>query len=151
MIFPKNNRKRSYFFIVVILLVLSGIWFFNKGFIVRTFDYLDLTPIEEHFTELYFTDYTTVSKSIENKEPFSFSFTIRNLEGVPEVYLYSIYFEYPSLQRTLLYTNSVYLSNKETKIITYPHVISNFSNARKLVVELTQKNQKINIVIPNEK
>ena len=74
--------------IVAIFILLYSL----RGALYDGLNAMDLIPKDEHFTELYFENHTSLPHAIFQGETISFAFTIHNLEGATTTYPYSVYF-----------------------------------------------------------
>jgi hypothetical protein len=108
-----------------------------------------LLPQPEQFTELYFNNYLSLPKTSVAGKPFTFSFTIHNIENATTVYPYAVYFKYPDGARTTLRTGSVTLANDATTTIPITYTFQTSDLHGEVVVALTELNQTIDFILPN--
>jgi len=74
----------------VIALVVFGLITFDKNYIVKVLNQYKLLPQPEPFTELYFEDHLKLPKLHKINEPYSFKFTVHNLENKDFTYNYLV-------------------------------------------------------------
>ncbi len=99
------------------------------------------------FTELYFENTEnlpskpTVIKNF-NSVPYTFSFTIHNIEDADMTYLYLV--QINGIENVILDSNSVSIKNGEKKTITETFLLPNKVDVKtKITVSLQNKNQSI--------
>ena len=69
---------------------MSGVAFVHRDAIVTQLGEWRLLPEPERVTELYFTDYTKLPKSLAAGSHHTVTFTVHNLEHQPTVYHYRL-------------------------------------------------------------
>lgn len=110
---------------------------------------LNLVPIAETFTELYFDDYSKLPTKSVAGEPIAFSFTIHNLEGKDTTYPYTVYFEYPSGQKITIKNGQVVVPNNGYGKVNIKYNFQTSNLYGKVYVKLNNLNQNINFILPN--
>lgn len=111
--------------------------------IYATFVAWELVPKPETFTELYFENPSALPHEIAVDEPFSFAFTIHNLEGATTTYPYQVYLQYPTGEVIPLTGGQSVLANNAVTTITAKGTLHYPNQQFKVVVTLPSKNQHI--------
>jgi hypothetical protein len=110
---------------------------------------LNLVPVTETFTELYFDDYSKLpTKSIAG-DVTNFTFTIHNLEGKYMTYPYTVYFEYPSGQKVTIKSGQVDVPENGYANVNVKYTFQTSNLFGKVYVKLNNLDQKINFILPN--
>lgn len=130
---------------VLFVLVAEG----NSKAVNSALRKLNLVPITETFTELYFDDYSKLPTKSVVGEAINFSFTVHNLEGKTTTYPYSVYFEYPSGQKVTLKTGQLIIPNGEFGNVNVNYVFKTSNLYGKVYVRLNNLDQKINFILPS--
>ena len=98
---------------------------------------------KESFTELYFENYQETSENIPPLEPYTFSFTVHNLENQDMSYPYEVFID-SNGKKQILIKDTVFVKNSEFKTISVtfsvPPVVGRFA----VTVMLLNKNQQLN-------
>ncbi len=145
-------KKRKITFSIIFFSALVAVCVFLYVFrsnVWAEMDNLKLIPIPEKFTELYFNDYSTLPKKSVAKELISFSFTIHNMEGATITYPYDVYFKYPDGSRVMFASGTTTIGDGDYQIINASHTWISSNLQGQVVAELTQKNQAIDFILPN--
>jgi hypothetical protein len=109
----------------------------------------DLIPRNEAFTELYFNSYDNLPKETVAGEKTPILFTIHNLENSNMSYPYVVYFIDAHGTKTIYTQGSVDLKNGEYKTISVPVYFARSNETGSVVVLLTQLNQQIDFLLPD--
>jgi hypothetical protein len=109
---------------------------------------LKLVPTPERFTELYFNNYSAIPKNTTANKPFTFSFTISNREGATTAYPYTVFFKDPSGTVDVFASNSVTLTDNTSSTVVISHTFVATGETGEIVVNLTQLNQQIDLLLP---
>ena len=142
--------KRAIWPIIVALLVVGGALLYGyRGALYGEMNRFKLLPIPERFTELYFQNSALLPKQVVNGQSISFSFTIHNAEGVTTVYPYAVYFETTDGQRATFAGNTITIDDGASKTIVISHTFATSNIKGKVIVSLTQLNQEIDFLLPN--
>jgi len=138
------------FVIVVELVALSKIILSNKA--VADTLILNATFKPEKFTELYLENHNKLPKETLVNNPYSFRFTIHNLEHQLMEYPYEIYIvDASGSARVDEDTGRVTLKHDQYKTITQTFTLMSQFTRAKVVVNLIDKNQSIHFWIGKEK
>lgn len=128
------------FTILAIVIVLS------TPFIVKVLDNdpaLNLQRKPEKTTELYFTDHLSLPKQIAIGIPYTFQFTINNLEYGEKTYSYEVIVS-DSWAKVTDGKGNFVLANGQSKSIPVKLVATRSFGRMKIIVRLIDKNQEIN-------
>jgi stress response protein SCP2 len=117
---------------------------------VKTYESL-LKRKSQSFTELYFEDYSQLPKKVSSNGELDFTFFIHNKEGKTTTYPYYVYFESIRGKKVGLASGSAQLSDEESKSIKVNYIFPDSNQTGRIVVELTNLNQKIDFLIPRNK
>ena len=138
---PRKNKNMIRF---VIALMVLGIVYFSYALLVPL-----LMPKEDHFTELYFETYPTLSQNdIVFGRKIAFSFTIRDLEGKDMDYPYQVYFKSVNKSTILIDSGVLILKNNEFKNITENYRVRENNQHGNIIVFLKNLNQEISFAVP---
>jgi hypothetical protein len=101
-----NSSVSRYQLIIIITLalvasILSLTLFYNNSSENSPFGNLLINPIKESFTEIYFTDYLKLPRTIEEGKKFEFSFVIVNSENRDINYNYIVRIVSPGLKQLI--------------------------------------------------
>ena len=146
----KLKRLGTGFSLLLILFALSSLAYIERASIYKGLDRLKLIPQPEHFTELYFENHSSLPKQSISGKNVSFSFTIHNLEGATTTYPYSVYFEYPSGFRVIFQNSTTTIADDMYQTIATSHVWRASNLSGKIIVELTNMDQKIDFILSNK-
>ena len=111
---------------------------------------LKLIPENPPFTELYFDNSSALPQNIIRHQPFSFSFTIHNLEGATTTYPYSVYLQYVSGAQSVFDSGRVTLSNGAATTISIRHIFNFSAKGPEIVVKLVSLNQQIDFYLTTD-
>ncbi len=150
----KNIKSKSSFkklkiflccFIVVGFLAF-GFTLLNQNKDLKNAIVLATTVKPETFTELYFENHLSLPNEIKPNKPYSFKFTLHNLENQNMTYHYEVYLhagdiKLPIDQDTISIKNNQYKTIEETFLVNAPVTKS------LIVVNLINKNQQIDFWI----
>lgn len=136
-------------FVLLAVLVTAIFLYIARAQVYAEMNNFKLLPQEETFTELYFDNYISLPKVAVANQPFSFSFTIHNVEGATTTYPYAVYFEYPDGTQTPFQTGNVTLSDNASTTITVTHTFIASNVKGEVVVSLTNLKQSIDFILPN--
>ncbi len=114
---------------------------------VKTYESL-LQRKSESYTELYFAGYSLLPTSIPKNGAINFTFVVSNLEGKEFSYPYIVYFVTKSGQRYMLDSGAINLPKDQSGKVNVSYVFTNPNQSGRVVVELTNINQKINFLLP---
>lgn len=146
------KKKSAIIIILTVFIFLVGSFaYIKKDFVYAKMYSWRLIPRPEVFTELYFEDYESIPKSTVINTPFTFEFTIHNLEGATTTYPYIVYFEYPFGKQVVLLRGTFTLADKEYRTIPVSHTFSASDMKGQIVVQLENRNQKINLLFIEDK
>lgn len=107
------------------------------------------TVMPETFTELYFENHINLpTKTIANI-PYSFSFTVHNLEHKDMVYPYEVYISSGSARQTIS-TGIFTLAQNAYKNVVITYTLPQEVLHEEVVVNLRNKNQQINFFVNNK-
>jgi hypothetical protein len=109
----------------------------------------NFTPKKETYTELYFNNPENLPKSIVTGEKMRFSFTIHNVEGTQVTYPYTINFVESNGHTVPISKKTITLADGASQVIAVS--VSTISSNEKghMVVTLTNLNQSIDFILPN--
>jgi hypothetical protein len=139
--YDKKKLKIFLFFILSFFFIILAFQFYRPA-IYKELYALKLIPEDEHFTELYFEDYGNLPQKSIKGEALSFSFTIKNDEGIDKQYPYIVYFENNG-EKFVLDDNTVPIKYKESRTIKESYVYSQDYAKETLFVELPQQRQRV--------
>lgn len=142
--FSKNKILKAASFIAVMLIVYFSLA--NKLIIYAKLNDLKLIPIQESFTELYFTNHHNLPSQIRLNEKQYFSFTIRNLENKDLDYKYVVFLSYPDNQE-IVDSKTIYLKNGESLNINEAFLINKSTSKATVSVRLSKFNQEIRFLL----
>jgi hypothetical protein len=148
----KGKLKKILVFFICVLIIL-GVFpmFVGKDTIyVKTYESL-LERKSQSFTELYFEDYSQLPKKVSTTGAIDFTFFIHNKEGITTTYYYYVYFVSIKGKKVGLASGSIDLANEDSKNIKVDYVFPDPNQTGRIVVELTNLNQKIDFLIPRNK
>lgn len=145
----KTKEIITYILLILVFILFVLIVEGKSASINSVLKKLNLMPVPETFTELYFEDYSKLPTRSVAGETINFSFVIHNLEGKKVTYPYTVYFEYPSGQKINIKTGQIELNHEgfETVNVKYTFQTSNLYG--KVYVRLNNLDQKINFILPN--
>ncbi len=150
----EKDKKMTKTIILGILfcLILGGFFLFkNKSYgFERVLTNLNLVPKKETFTELYFEDFDTFPKASVADKSFNFTFTIHNLEGTEMTYPYRVYFLYPNGTEVTIKQDTVRILNNARRSVNVTYTFQSSGLKGKVVVELSNLNQHIDFLLPND-
>ncbi len=129
----------------IFVLILGGTFYFEFPAIQNVYSSVisSFTPKPETFTELYFENHLTLPTNFNSKKAQSFAFTIHNLENRDMHYIYEVYIQTPGLPKRTLATGNVFVKNSQAKKITQTLLPTYIKTRSAVVVNLINKNEKI--------
>jgi uncharacterized membrane protein len=145
-------NRNTLFALIATLLVLGAVFFVLLSDSSRrdsVLSYLNLKPVPETFTELYFDDFRKLPNSVIANQDIVFTFVVSNKEGVNKVYPYRVYFSYPNGEEIDFEKGTVALNDKQLKKIEVRHKFLSSGLTGKVTVELEGRNQQIHFLLPN--
>jgi hypothetical protein len=149
---PQPKKKHSVVhntFIALAILCVIFVAYALRGLIYNALYSLDLIPIPERYTELYFTNPAAIPTSITAGKPATFSFTVVNHEGVTTTYPYSSYFVDPSAERIILASGTISLADGASATIPVSYKFAAAPVTGEVVVDLPSLNdQSIDFLLP---
>lgn len=108
----------------------------------KEFSKTSLSKKPERFTELYFTDHLNLPKKIKLGTPYSFEFTIHNLEYQDFTYHYELTAEIDE-KKAVLGEGQFLLKHDEIKTLPLDFRIFKSFKRAKITLNLVNKNQPI--------
>jgi hypothetical protein len=147
---PKNhlyNKRKPVHFVGkgLFLVVFVGLAIYSI-FYVWSWSISTSKAQLETFTELYFEDYLHLPSKVTPKHPYSFQFTLHNLEGKDMEYPYEVYIEVG--QNKLIFDKgTIFVKENDYKTIQERFATAGVLPKSKIVVELINKNQQIDFWI----
>jgi len=132
---------------LAILVAILGSLYFETGPIYGELKNLNLIPVPERFTELYFQDPATLPNSVAKGKTLSFSFVIHNVEGATTTYPYVAYFESSDNTKSVLQNGNVSLSDNESTTIAVAHTFAAAAGTGTIVVDLPTLSQQIDFLL----
>lgn len=145
----KTKEIITYLAIICVFLVFVLITEGSSKTVNSVLVKLNLIPITETFTELYFDDYSKLPTKSVAGEAINFNFTIHNLEGRDITYPYTVYFEYPSGQKITIKNAEVAVADGGYGKVNIKYAFQTSNLYGKVYVKLDNLNQKINFILPN--
>jgi hypothetical protein len=146
----KNGNKRIFrWIILVITLGIIIVVIVSRSAIYKQLNSWYLLPRSETFTELYLDNYNSFPKQTVAGEKTTLTFTIHNLEASDMNYPYIVYFINTQGDKTIYSQSSVKLAVGEYKKITVPVFFNKTNETGSVVVLLTQLNQQVDILLPD--
>lgn len=145
------NTKRIVILVAVLAVVaITLVLYKNSSVVYSELNDLKLIPVDEHFTELYFVTYPTLSPSdvvVGNTIPFSFE--VHNVEGTTTDYLYQVYLKTTNGDQHVIDDGHIVLQDGASiiKNETYKIATTQLGN---VVVYLKSIDQYIYFSIPNK-
>lgn len=121
--------------------------YYRKGPFYGILASVNLIPTPEGFTELYFVNPSALPHSVVKKEPISFSFIVRNAEGVPTAYPYLVYFEDANGNETVISKNTISLDNNASTTVNVSYTFAQTNQTGTVVIDLTSLNQQIDFIL----
>lgn len=104
----------------------------------------------ETFTELYFEDYLHLPSEVVSGQPYSFRFTLHNLEGKDMGYTYEVYLEVGQT-KVIFDGGDVFVKNNGYKSIQERFATASIFPKAAVVVDLVNKHQQIDFLIQGQK
>lgn len=151
----KNVDRKSFFhkldiflfsLIIVVLIAISyQLLSLNKDF--KNNFRLATTVKPETFTELYFENHLNLPSKVMLKEPYSFSFTIHNLENQDMAYPYEVYIDEGKGKKLILDKNNITVQKNAFITIQEGFILNQSITRDKVIINLTAKNQQIDFWI----
>jgi hypothetical protein len=150
----QNNHK------ILGAILLTAVILVGIGLIFRTQIYgilnsANLIPQPEHYTELYFNDFSDLQTSIAASnyygEAIPFSFTIHNVEGKETTYPYVVYMMSQNNIITPIASSSVALSDGASITISEEVVFNRIVPTQAAIfVNLPEQNQSLHFFAPSK-
>lgn len=146
------NRNTSFVLIAMLLILGALIFalFLDSSRRDSVLSYLNLKPIPESFTELFFEDFRKLPNSVIANQETTFTFVVSNKEGVNKIYPYRVYFSYPNGEEIDFEKGVISLGDKETRKIEIRHKFLSSGLRGRVTVELEGRNQQIHFLLPND-
>ena len=132
----------------IIVIVAALLIIFNAP-ISKALGQWNFVPKKETYTELYFNNPENLPKQAVKGGKAVFSFTIHNVEGDRTTYPYTVEFVYSTGRRTRILKGTVTLNDAESKTVNVSHAFADGFEQGKVEVTLTNLNQSIDFLIPN--
>jgi hypothetical protein len=146
-ILQKNIKKISRYYPLVIILFIGVVIFCLSAIPLTRTTLTEATTIKpEAYTELYFENHLNLPSVIKPNQPYSFQFTIHNLENKEMTYPYEVYLQAGSLKMPINDT-TITLKNNQYKTIQEGFSIDDPIFKSEIVVNLINKNQQIDFWI----
>lgn len=148
-----DKKKISLLIIMIISAVIyaNSSFIFDKDQIHQKLDALYLIPREEPYTALYFEYYDDLPTKVAAGEMVSFTFTIKNAEGVDKEYPYKIYFKTgDSRKRLAVDAGTVSIKDGESQTIARSYTFTEDHAQEILYVELPESGQKIHFILKSD-
>lgn len=139
------NLRKVLIWGLVFFLFLTGIFAVSayRSQIYGELSALKLIPESTPFTELYFENASSLPEQIIPNKPFSFAFTIHNVEGVRTTYPYTASLVYPSGEEIVFVSSTTTLLSNASSTINVQHIFHSLNRGAEVVVKLTSLNQQI--------
>lgn len=129
---PQKHKKLS-----LLLFFIAGIEFLISGMF-----YAYSLPQPERFTELYFENHTKLPTEAQPNQPYTFSFTVHNLEYQDTPYNYESYLDLDTGKAEIGH-GSFTLKQDEYLTVRQEYSLAMALPKTKIVVNLINKNQQI--------
>ena len=142
--------------LLLILIVSAGIYanysfVIDKDRIYQKLNALYLIPREEPYTALYFEYYDDLPTKVAAGEMVSFTFTIKNAEGVDREYPYKAYFKTgDSRKRLAVDAGTVSIKSGESQTISRSYTFTQDHAQEILYVELPESGQTIHFILKSD-
>jgi hypothetical protein len=146
---PSKSKIITVLLLVAVLAVILLGLYYKSGPVYQEFKNLDLIPMPENFTELYFENASALPVSIAKNEPVSFSFTIHNDEGATTAYPYTAYFRNVAGVKTVLKNGDISLGSDASTTVNVSYIFKTAPGTGTVVVDLTSLNQQIDFLVSN--
>lgn len=147
----KKGNLRELLFGVVLMVIFSGALFTygNKALMHDWLNATNVIPKKERFTELFIENHPEIlawqKEGVLTDVPLTFSFTIRNIEGVDKDYPYAAYITSKEGVNFDLKRGVVSIKNGESKTITETYIPASTTPQYKgvIYIELLEQSQSI--------
>jgi hypothetical protein len=133
----------------VIIIVAALLIVFNTP-ISKALSAWNFAPKKETYTELYFNNPENLPKYVVTGGKMQFSFTIHNVEGTQVTYPYTINFVESNGQKIAISKKTVTLADGASKVFTVTVSTIKANENGHMIVTLTNLNQSIDFIIPND-
>lgn len=137
------------FFLGFAIAILTLFILYN-GRIVTFLSDNKLLPMNEALTELYFEDYNKLPIAGKSGAPYTFRFTIHNMENKTMDYSYNVT-QHSASTNEIIKSGSLSLQNNELKMLDTTFTLASDSARTRISVHLINKNQEIHFWVNNSK
>ncbi len=148
----KMDKKtlRISIYLALVCLFIGGIYLFSvhNPKVDKVLNTLNVVPKPETYTELYFEDYESLPRASVSGQNLSFNFVIHNLEGEEVTYRYKVYFAYSAGDEVTFKEGKVTVPKGSYESVNISHTFFNSDLKGKVVVELVDFNQHIDLLLP---
>ncbi len=142
--FIKKNIGWVIFAVAVLFLISLYRSYDRRGIVYAFFLQEQFIPRPETFTELYFTEASSLPATIAKGDTVSFSFTIHNLEGHSMSYPYEVFVVPSSTTTTVMLTQGTStLAFGERTNITVQLSFAKSLNSSQVVIRLPESGKEI--------
>ena len=138
------------FLILAVLLAIEAYQIYTSVPEVREAITLATTKKPETFTELYFENHLSLPSKVEIDRPYTFAFTIHNLENKDMNYPYEVYLNVKG-EKLFIQKKSVFVKKNEYKTINEEFTLALLNVRVNILVNLINKNQSIDFWIEGSK
>lgn len=145
----KPSININAFFLGFAIAILT-LFILYQGRIITFLSDNKLLPMNEPLTELYFEDYNKLPITGRTGFPYTFRFTIHNMENKPVEYSYNVT-EQSGQVNEVINTGAVNVKDNELKTLENTFTLSSGSAKTKISVNLINKNQEIHFWVNNSK
>jgi len=145
----KSSKTRLTITLIIaaILVYVAFDLYYQSGFAYAELQKMDLVPVPEHYTELYFDNASYLPFTIAKGQTASFAFSIHNLEGADTNYPYSVYLQDVKGGKTIIATGTARVASTMTDTVTIAHTFKIEPGADMFVVDLSSIDEKIDFLV----
>lgn len=146
----KNKRKLLICSLAMIMICLfvGSYASISQAWIYQKMDSLMLIPKKEPFTALYFEYYDDLPAQYAPGDTVSFTFTIKNAEGLDKEYAYDVYIINAASRKMIPKDKGTTLvKNEESQTITKSYIFAEDYGQEAIFVELPESKQAIHFIL----
>ena len=147
-----NARKVLILSLTVLLIGVLFYIYTIRGSLESELVALKLVPEEEALTELYLNNSTALPTEIDASTTVPFSFTIHNLEGTSETYVYNVSMVLGNGARVMIASSSVTLADEATTTVSESILFEDGVSASApatVYITLPAFNESLHFVLPS--
>ncbi|HUC01826.1 MAG TPA: hypothetical protein VMA75_02895 [Candidatus Paceibacterota bacterium] len=146
------HSKSRLIILLLLAVVLVGILasiYYKADPVYGLLQRMNLIPMPERFTELYFQNADALSSSVAKGQTLSFAFTIHNERGATTTYPYIAYFQKSDGTKIVLQNGELPLASDASTTITVSYPFTEAAGTGTVVVDLPSFDQQIDFLLAN--